>query len=212
MNPAEAEARDAIAFWAHSLFARGLTFGSSGNISVRLADGWLITPTDCSFGSLRPEQIVAVDGDWAARDGGVPSKELPLHAAMYETRGETAAIVHLHSTSSVAVACTEDVDPEDVLPPITPYYVMRVGRLPLAPYRAPGDPTMAADVRELAASSPAILLANHGPIVAGRSLDDAVRRIEELEETAKLFLLLSGRRVRKLTEEQVAELNRRFPT
>ena len=188
------------------LFSRGLTFGSAGNISVRLDDGWLMTPTNVSLGRLDPARLSKLDGSGRLVSGDPPTKESFLHRAMYDERPQAHAVVHLHSTYSVAVSALADVDAEDVLPPITAYYVMRVGRLPLIPYHPPGEPSLADAVRKLAGKHHAVLLANHGPVVAGSSLDVAANAIEELEETAKLFLLLGGARLRLLTPEQVAAL------
>lgn len=192
------------------MFARGLTFGSSGNISVRLDDGWLMTPTNVAMGDLDPARLSRLDGDGRLVDGDPPTKEAFLHRVMYEGRSDAGAVVHLHSTHSVAVSVLEDVDPEDVLPPITAYYVMRVGRLPLVPYFPPGDGKLAEAVRPLVGRHHAVLLANHGPVVAGTSLAAAAAAIEELEETAKLHLLLRGHRTRPLTPAQVEELRERF--
>lgn len=203
--------RDRIAELAKSLFDRGLTAGASGNISVRLEDGWLMTPTGSSLGSLDPARISRLDARGNHISGDRPTKEAFLHAAMYDRRPRAGAIVHLHSTHSVAVSCLADIDPADVMPPLTAYYVMRVGRLPLVPYFAPGDLDLARAVGEMASDHHAVLLANHGPVVAGRSLEDAVFAAEELEETAKLFLALQGMNTRPLTAEAVAELRRRFP-
>ncbi|MFT4014218.1 MAG: aldolase [Paracoccus sp. (in: a-proteobacteria)] len=209
---AETALRDDIARLAKSLFQRGLTFGSSGNISVRLEDGgWLMTPTGASMGAIDPGRISRLDGTGRLISGDRPTKESFLHMAMYRQRPRAGAIVHLHSTHSVAVSCLHDIDHADVLPPLTAYYVMRVGRLPLIPYFAPGDLDLARAVEEMASAHHAVLLANHGPVVAGRSLEDAVHATEELEETAKLFLALRGMRTRPLTPEQVADLERRFP-
>ena len=203
---AEARAREAICRLGASIFARGLTFGSSGNISMRLADGYLMTPTNVSLGELDPARLAKLAPDGTLLAGDAPTKESFLHRAMYEERGTAEAVVHLHSTHSVAVSCLADVDPANVLPPITAYYVMRVGTLPLVPYFRPGDPKLADAVRELAGRHPAVLLANHGPVVAGTSLSAAAAAIEELEETARLHLLLHGHRTRFLTEAQVEEL------
>lgn len=207
----ESRARDDIARLAKSLFDRGLTFGSSGNISVRLDDGWLMTPTGSSMGNIDPARISRLDAAGNHINGDKPTKEAFLHAAMYDRRPRAGAIVHLHATHSVAVSCLHDVNPKDVLPPLTAYYVMRIGTLPLVPYFAPGDVSLARAVSEMAGAHHAVLLANHGPVVAGTSLVDAVNATEELEETAKLFLALRGMRARPLTESQVADLNRRFP-
>ncbi len=202
----EAGLREDICRLGGSMFARGLTFGSSGNISVRLDDGWLMTPTNVSLGRLDPARLARLDAAGRLVSGDPPTKESFLHRAMYEERRQALAVVHLHSTHSVAVSALADVDPDDVLPPITAYYVMRVGRLPLVPYHPPGDPSLAGAVRKLAGKHHAVLLANHGPVVAGDSLDAAANAIEELEETAKLFLLLRGSKTRPLTPEQVAAL------
>jgi 3-dehydro-4-phosphotetronate decarboxylase len=202
----EGALREEICRLGASMFARGLTFGSSGNISVRLDDGWLMTPTNMSMGGLDPARLAKLDASGRLVSGDPPTKESLLHRVMYEERPQTGAVVHLHSTYSVAVSVLAEVDPSNVLPPITAYYVMRVGRLPLVPYHPPGDPTLAESVRRFAGKHHAVLLANHGPVVAESSLDAAANAIEELEETAKLFLLLRGCRVRPLTDEQVAAL------
>jgi ribulose-5-phosphate 4-epimerase/fuculose-1-phosphate aldolase len=202
----EATLREEMCRLGASLFARGLTFGSAGNISVRLEDGWLMTPTNVSLGRLDPARLAKLDAAGKLVSGDPPTKETFLHRAMYEERPQAGAVVHLHSTYSVAVSCLAEVNPADVLPPITAYYVMRVGRLPLVPYHPPGDMSLAEAVRRLAGKHHAVLLANHGPVVAGTSLDAAANAIEELEETAKLFLLLRGCKLRLLTEEQVAAL------
>lgn len=207
----ETKLRDDIARLAKSIFDRGLTFGSSGNISVRTEDGWLMTPTGSSMGAIDPAKISKLDRDGNHVAGDKPTKESFLHTAMYEQRPNAGAIVHLHSTHSVGVSCLADVNHEDVLPPLTAYYVMRIGKLPLIPYFAPGDLKLADAVREMASDHHAVLLANHGPVVAGKSLTDAVYATEELEETAKLFLSLQGMKTRPLTDEQVADLKKRFP-
>jgi ribulose-5-phosphate 4-epimerase/fuculose-1-phosphate aldolase len=207
----ETAARDAIVRTARSMFDRGLTHGSTGNISVRLHDGWLMTPTGSSFGDLDPARLARLDGAGAHIGGDAPTKEAFLHRAMYDQQPRFAAVVHLHSVHSVAVSVLADVDPADVLPPLTAYYVMRVGGLPMVPYFAPGDAALAEAVRALAGRHHALLLANHGPVVAGTSLAEAADAIEELEATARLYLLLRHERVRALTAEQVAELRKRFP-
>ncbi|MBV9655823.1 MAG: aldolase [Acetobacteraceae bacterium] len=206
----EAKIREAICRLGASIFERGLTFGSSGNISQRVEDGWLMTPTNVSLGELDPARLSKLDADGHLLSGDKPTKEGFLHRIMYEGRPDAGAVVHLHSTHSVAVSCLADVDPADVLPPITAYYVMRVGRLPLVPYFPPGDTRLAEAVRPLVGKHHAVLLANHGPVVAGTSLAAASAAIEELEETARLHLLLQGHRVRHLTPEQVGELRARF--
>jgi 3-dehydro-4-phosphotetronate decarboxylase len=203
----EATLREEICRLGGSLFARGLTFGSAGNISARLDDGWLMTPTNVSLGRLDPARLAKLDAAGNLVEGDPPTKETFLHRAMYEERPQASAVVHLHSTHSVAVSCLAEIDPANVLPPITAYYVMRVGRLPLVPYHPPGDMSLADAVRRLAGKHHAVLLANHGPVVAGSSLDAAANAIEELEETAKLFLLLRGSKLRLLTDTEVAALH-----
>lgn len=207
----ESQLREDISRLARSIYQRGLTFGSSGNISVRLEDGWLMTPTGSSMGEIDPARISRLNSEGQLVSGDKPTKEAFLHAAMYDRRPSACAVVHLHSTHSVAVSCLHDVDPANVLPPLTAYYVMRVGVLPLVPYFAPGDMDLARAVGELASDHHAVLLANHGPVVAGKSLRDAVYATEELEETAKLFLLLRGLRTQPLTSDQVVDLKRRYP-
>lgn len=201
--------REQMSLFGKSLFDRGLTMGSSGNISVRLDDGWLLTPTNCCLGRLDPAHIAKLDDGGNHLSGEPPSKEGFLHRAVYQGRADAGAIVHLHSTHSVAVSCLPDVDPRDVLPPLTAYYVMRVGTLPLVPYYPPGDKSLAEAVGGLAAKHSAVLLANHGPVVAGKTLEAALYATEELEETARLYLLLHGRNPRCLTPEQVADLRNR---
>lgn len=202
--------REQIAAFGKSLYDRGLTFGSTGNISARLEDGWLMTPTNASLGRLDPARLSKLDDAGNLVSGDPPTKETFLHRAMYEERPGTGAVVHLHATHSVAVSCLAGIDTEDVLPPLTAYYVMRIGRLPLVPYYAPGDMALADAVRALAGKHHAVLLANHGPVVAGKSLEAAVYAAEELEETAKLHLLLRGEMTRPLTSEQVAALRDKF--
>jgi ribulose-5-phosphate 4-epimerase/fuculose-1-phosphate aldolase len=203
----EAKQREAICTIGASIFGRGLTAGSSGNISVRTAEGWLMTPTNASLGRLDPARLSKLDDGGQLVSGDPPTKEHFLHRVMYEERPATGAVVHLHSPHSVAVSCLAEIDPADVLPPITAYYVMRVGRLPLVPYFRPGDLALAEAVRGFAGKHHAVLLANHGPVVVGANLDAAVNAIEELEETAKLYLLLRGAKTRYLTAAQVSELD-----
>jgi ribulose-5-phosphate 4-epimerase/fuculose-1-phosphate aldolase len=207
----ESRARDEICAVGASLFARGLTFGSTGNISVRLDDGgWLMTPTNASLGGLDPARLSRFDAGGRLIGGDAPTKESFLHIAMYEKRADCRAVVHLHSTHSVAVSVLDEIDPADALPPLTAYFVMRIGRLPLVPYFAPGDKELATAVGALAGKHHAMLLANHGPVVAGSSLANAQYATEELEETAKLFLLLRAHKIRPLTPDQVADLQARF--
>jgi 3-dehydro-4-phosphotetronate decarboxylase len=207
----EVRLREQICELGRSLFQRGLTHGSTGNISARCADGWLLTPTGSSLGGLDPGRLSKLDWSGKLLSGEAPSKESFLHLAMYQEREGNGAVVHLHATHSVAVSVLEDLDPDDLLPPLTAYYVMRIGRLPLVPYYAPGDLRLAEAVRGYARRHHALLLANHGPVVGGASLAAAADAVEELEATAKLYLLLQGRRVRPLTPEQVADIKRRYP-
>jgi ribulose-5-phosphate 4-epimerase/fuculose-1-phosphate aldolase len=207
----ETTERDSICRLAKSLFERGLTIGSSGNISLRLDDGWLMTPTGSSMGSLDPNEISKLDLDGNLISGKSPTKESFLHIAMYDERPDSGAVVHLHSTHSVAVSCLADIDKKNVLPPITAYYVMKIGKLPLVPYFPPGDINLARAVKEMASNHHAVLLANHGPVVAGKTLEDAVYAIEELEETARLFLLLRNMKTQYLNEKQVNTLNELYP-
>ncbi|WP_315835792.1 3-oxo-tetronate 4-phosphate decarboxylase [Bradyrhizobium prioriisuperbiae] len=201
--------REQICRCGASLFRRGLTFGSTGNISVRLPDGgFLMTPTNASLGELDPAKLSRLDAKGNLLSGDKPTKEAFLHRVMYGQRDGANAVVHLHSTHSVAVSCLHGIDHHDCLPPLTAYYVMRVGRLPLVPYYPPGDESLALAVEKLAGDHHAVLLSNHGPVVAGTSLDNAMYATEELEETAKLFLLLRGEKTRPLTAEQVEELRK----
>ena len=205
----ENQAREAITQIGRSLYDRGLAHGSAGNLSVRLSDGWLMTPTNSCLGRLDPARISRLDASGNLVAGDKPSKETFLHLAMYRERS-AGAVVHLHSVHAVAVSCLADIDPNDVFQPITAYAIMQVGKLALAPYHPPGDESLAEAVRQLAGKHRSILLSNHGPVVAGTSLEAAVNAIEELEQTAKLMLLLRGQQLRLLTTDQVAELNRRF--
>jgi ribulose-5-phosphate 4-epimerase/fuculose-1-phosphate aldolase len=208
---AEARLREEICLLGRSIYDRGLTHGSTGNISAKLDDGWLLTPTGSSLGRLDPARLSKLDWDGKPVAGDAPSKESFLHLGMYRERPSNGAVVHLHSTYSVAVSVLADVDPHDVLPPLTAYYVMRIGTLPLVPYYAPGDLQLADAVRGLASKHHALLLANHGPVVGGSTLAAAADAVEELEATAKLYLLVRGQPVRCLTEAQIADLRRRYP-
>ncbi|WP_170371359.1 3-oxo-tetronate 4-phosphate decarboxylase [Ruegeria arenilitoris] len=202
-----AKLREEICLLARSMFDRGLTCGASGNISARLSDGTiLVTPTGSSMGFLDPARISHLDARFQHIDGDLPTKEVPLHSAFYDTRQQTGAVVHLHSTHSVAWSMLPEVNPEDVLPPLTPYSIMRVGRVKLLPFFLPGDPEMGNSVRGLAGQRSAVLLANHGPVVAGKDIWAASFAMEELEETAKLALLTRGLNPRQLSAEQISAL------
>ena len=207
----ETKLREEICLLGKSMFDRGLTPGNSGNISARVDGGWLMTPTNSCLGRLDPATLSKVDDKGGLLSGAKQTKESFLHLSVYQERPTAGAIVHLHSTHSVAVSCLADVDAHQPIPPITAYYVMKIGHLVLLPYYAPGDMTLANAVREVAKKHHAILLANHGPIVAGRDLEAAVSATEELEETARLYLMLRGNPLRILSHEQVAELHRKYP-
>jgi ribulose-5-phosphate 4-epimerase/fuculose-1-phosphate aldolase len=206
----ESRQRDQICTIGRSLFERGLATGSSGNISVRLDDGWLVTPTNSSLGSLDPARLSRLDHKRTLVTGDQPSKETFLHLAMYEERPRARAIVHLHSTYSAAVFCMDGLDCDNCIPPLTAYYAMKIGRLPLVPYFRPGDPKLAKAVGRLSCRHCAVLLANHGPVVSGASLVSATNAIEELEETAKLYLLLRGTPTKPISEVEIAELTETF--
>jgi ribulose-5-phosphate 4-epimerase/fuculose-1-phosphate aldolase len=206
----ENKLREEIVEFGRSMFERGLTAGSSGNISVRVDDGWLLTPTNVCLGRLDPARVAKLDWDGRHISGDAPSKEAFLHRSMYEERSGAGAIVHLHSTHSAAVSCMDGLDCADCLPPLTAYYVMKIGRLPLIPYHRPGDATLGTAIRGLAGRHSAVLLANHGPVVSGTTLEAAVYATEELEETAKLFLLLRGVPTRPLNRAQIDELKTAF--
>lgn len=210
MSTPENRLREQIVDFGRSLFERGLTAGSSGNISVRLDDGWLLTPTNACLGRLDPARLAKLDWEGRLLSGDPPSKEAFLHRAMYEERQGAGAIVHLHSTHSAAVSCMHGLDHADCIPPLTAYFVMKIGRLPLIPYYRPGDSALGDAIRGLAGKHCAVLLANHGPVVSGTSLEAAVYATEELEETAKLFLLLRDAPTRPLNPEQIEELKSVF--
>ena len=208
----EQEARQALVEYGQSLFVRGYSCGTSGNLSVRLPDreGYLMSPTNVSLGRLTADTISRLDADGRHINGAPPTKEAWLHMAMYAARPNDHAVVHLHSTYAAALSCRSDLPADDALPALTPYVIMRVGRVARLPYSRPGDMAPAQAIEQLAARHRAVLLANHGPVVAGRDLDTAVSAAEELEETARLFFALEGRPHQLLTAAQVEELQRVF--
>lgn len=207
----EAKLREQICRYGRSLFERGLTPGSSGNISVKLDDGgWLVTPTNASLGFLDPARLARLDASGKLQSGDAPTKEIPLHTALYETRRTARAIVHLHCAHCVALSMLPEIDPRAALPPMTPYYVMRCGSTALLPYFTPGDAAVGDAIRNLAGKYSCVLLSNHGPVVAGETLEAAVFATEELEETSKLYLMLRGMNPRMLTPQQVSELVEKF--
>jgi ribulose-5-phosphate 4-epimerase/fuculose-1-phosphate aldolase len=203
----EIDTRRLLVSLAASLYARGYSVGSAGNISVRLADGYLITPTNSSLGRLDPARLSKLNTDFQPVSGDPPSKEVFLHRAFYTARPDAGAVVHLHSTMATAITCLPGLDAVNPIPPLTPYFVMRVGRrLPTVPYYRPGNPQMEPAVHNAARVARAVLLANHGPVVSGKTLTDAVYAAEELEEAAKLFMTLHGIEARLLTAAQVDDL------
>lgn len=203
----ETRLREDICRFARSIFERGLTGGASGNISARTADGGLlVTPTGSSFGALDPARLSRFDAAGRLTAGDSPTKEMPLHAAFYETRSTAGAVVHLHSTHSVALSMLPETDPDNALPPLTAYSVMRLGKVKLLPYFRPGDAAMGDAVRGLAGRRAAVLLANHGPVVAAKELEAAVYAMEELEETARLTLITRGMGPIGLTPAQIGDV------
>ena len=208
----ESAARERIVMHGESLHRRGYVPGSSGNISARIADGVLVSPTNSCLGRLDPACIAKLDLDGVHVSGDPPSKEAFLHSRFYGRRESAEAVVHLHCTHAVAVSCQRDLDEQNPILPLTPYFVMKIGRLKVLPYFPPGDDALAHAVEAAADRHHAILLANHGPVVAGTSIDSAVYAIEELEEAAKLQLMLAGHAVRALSPDQVSDLEKRFPS
>jgi ribulose-5-phosphate 4-epimerase/fuculose-1-phosphate aldolase len=201
------DSRNELVRLARSLHQRGLTRGTSGNLSTRVDGGILVTPTNASLGELRTDDLAMVADTGEHLSGARPTKEAFLHLAMYRARPQDHAAVHLHSTYATALSCLDDLDDDDVLPPLTAYFVMKVGRLVRLPYFAPGDQGLAETAQRAAASSRALLLANHGPIVSAPSLAQAVDAVEEVEETARVFFLLQGRATRPLQPAHVAQLS-----
>ena len=208
----EATTREQICLLAKSMFDRGLTGGSSGNISVRLSDGrFLVTPTGSCFGRLDPARLSLMNEHMHLLEGDKPTKEIPLHSAFYETRPkQTGAVVHLHSCHSVALSVLPDTDPDNMLPPITAYGVMKLGKVAMLPYFMPGDPAMGEAIKGLAGKRSAVVLAHHGPVVAGKDLEAACYAMEELEETAKLTLMTRNLSPVMLNDAQIQGLVRKF--
>ena len=208
----ESKLREQICIFASSIYNRGLTHGSTGNISVRLnSDDILVTPTGSSFGRLDPNQIVKVTKKGEFIGFSKPTKELPLHQAFYETRGmKSGAVVHLHSTHSVALSMLPGINEDNVLPSYTPYSIMLLGKVKLLPFFVPGDPAMGDAIKGLAGKRSAVLLANHGPVVSSKDLESSVNAIEELEATAKLALILKGADAKALDESQINSVVNKF--
>ncbi|MBD5770000.1 3-oxo-tetronate 4-phosphate decarboxylase [Marinomonas colpomeniae] len=211
MSISENKLREQICIMAKSLFDRGLTCGSSGNISVRTEDGGLlVTPTGSCFGRLDPAILSRLDKNGQHINGNQPTKEMPLHEAFYTSRSSANAIVHLHGTCSVAMSMMPDANEDNFLPPLTPYSIMKLGKVKLLPYFMPGDPRTGDAIRGLAGKRSAVMLANHGPVVAGKDLEAAVFAIEELEETAKLAMMMRGLSPRMLDESQIRNIITKF--
>lgn len=208
---AESALREQICLLAKSMFDRGLTGGSTGNISARTDDGGLlVSPTGTSFGRLDPGRLSRFDNQGTLISGDKPTKEMPLHTAFYETRSSAGAVVHLHSCHSVAWSLMPDVDADNFLPPLTPYAIMKLGKVRLLPFFLPGDPAMGEAVRGLAGKRSAVMLANHGPVVAGKDIEAACNAIEELEDTARLAIMMRGFPERRLSDAQVSDLVIKF--
>lgn len=211
MMSTESKLREQICMLAKSMFDRGLTGGSTGNISARTEDGGLlVSPTGACFGRLDPARLAKLDITLNHIDGDEPTKEMPLHNAFYDTRSTAGAVVHLHSCHSVALSMLDDIDPDNFLPPLTPYAIMKLGKVRLLPFFLPGDPEMGEAVRGLAGKRSAVMLANHGPVVAGKDVEAACNAVEELEDTARLALLTRGMNPRLLTNTQVHDVVTKF--
>jgi ribulose-5-phosphate 4-epimerase/fuculose-1-phosphate aldolase len=208
---AHAAQREQLSRVGRSLFERGFTAGSSGNLSVRLDAGFLVTPTNSSLGQLDPLDMTHLSSDGQHLSGAAPSKEWFFHRACYEARASIGAVIHLHSTYAAAVSCLADLDCNNCLPPLTAYQVMKFGPVPRVDFFRPGDPALGLAVGSLIRRHTAVLLANHGPVVVGRTLEAALFAAEELEETAKLFLLLRGSQTRPLSDAQIEDVKRHFP-
>ncbi len=207
----ESALREQICELAKSLYDRQLTHGSTGNISARTEDGGLlVSPTGTSFGRLDPSKLSRFDANGVLVSGDKPTKEMPLHSAFYHTRSTAGAVVHLHSTHSVAWSMMPEADEDNFLPPSTPYAIMKLGRVKLLPFFLPGDPAIGEAVRGLAGKRSAVMLANHGPVVAGKDVEAACYAVEELEESARLAMLLRGIDAKYLTDDQVGQVVSRF--
>jgi len=201
--------REEICTVGISLYDRGYTVGSAGNISARLEDGWLITPTDACLGRLDPGAIakVSLDGQWVS--GDKPSKTLALHRQIYGNNPNVGGVVHTHSSHLVALTLAGVWSENDILPPLTPYQVMKVGHLPLIQYCRPGSPLVAEKVAQLANRVRGVMLERLGPVIWESSVSKASYVLEELEETAKLWLM-SNPRPSPLSEEALHELAQVF--
>ena len=207
----DSQLREQICLLSKSLFDRGITHGSTGNISARTSDGGLlVSPTGTSFGRLDPARLSHFDASGRHISGDLPTKEMPLHTAFYDTRSTAGAVVHLHSCHSVALSMMPDIDDDNFLPPLTPYGIIMLGRVKLLPFFVPGDPAMGDAVRALGGKRVAVMLANHGPVVAGKDVEAACNAIEELEAGARLALLTKGLSPQGLNDQQVAAVVKKF--
>ncbi|WP_145547584.1 3-oxo-tetronate 4-phosphate decarboxylase [Yersinia intermedia] len=203
----EQQAREEMVKLGASFFQRGYATGSAGNLSMKLADGTLLaTPTGSCLGELYAERLskVSLEGEWIS--GDKPSKEVSFHRAIYLNNPACEAVVHLHCLYLTALSCLQGLDSRNAIKPFTPYVVMRVGDVPVVPYYRPGDARLGEELAMLAPYYRAFLLANHGPVVVGKSLREAADNMEELEETARLIFTLGDRPVRYLTDDEIAEL------
>ncbi|QHB32915.1 aldolase [Yersinia canariae] len=203
----EQQAREDMVKLGASFFQRGYATGSAGNLSMKLADGTLLaTPTGSCLGELNAQRLskVSLDGEWIS--GDKPSKEISFHRAIYLNNPACEAIVHLHCLYLTALSCLQGLDCHNAIKPFTPYVVMRVGDVPVVPYYRPGDSRLGEALAKLAPQYRAFLLANHGPVVVGKSLREAADNMEELEETARLIFTLGDRPIRYLTSDEIAEL------
>ncbi len=208
-NSSEEAAINELIEVSRSMFNRGYSFGTAGNVSVRVGETVFATPTGSSLGNLDRDRIARCDLKGNVAGSAKPTKELPFHLAVYRARPQANAVVHLHSTYATAASCLADLNVEDALPVLTPYYGMRIPNLPVVPYLPPGDPEVGQRSGEEDCRTPALLLRNHGSIAVGASLPEAAALAEEIEETARLYFIL-GDRGQALSSEQVAELRRRF--
>ncbi len=195
-----------------SFYNRGLAFGSTGNLSLRIGENLYVTPTGSSLRSLKPEDLACVRlSDGAALNDRRASKETPFHLAAFRAAGDrAAALVHLHSTHTVALSCLADLDALNPLPIFTPYYLMRVLPLAVVDYFLPGSNELAEAIGQAAQQHDAILLRNHGAVLLGKTLEEAVDKTEELEESAKLWFLLRGQSIRELSAAEQAQIRARF--
>ncbi len=201
-----------LAATGRRLAAAGLSPGSSGNISV-VRDGRVaMTGTGTDLGDLRAEDVAELTLDGVHVAGPRPSKEVAMHLAMYARNAGHGACVHVHSPFAVAASCLAPWSSTSAVPPITPYFVMRVGQTPLIPYRAPGDPEIGALIRDEPVPSRAVLLANHGQVVSGTDVDDALAAAIELEEACRIAVLTAGHDRRLLSDAQAHELAERSGT